>query len=71
MMNSADKEKSEKPSSNFQEETPKGNTPSGNHVVKQPEDRDYTADEPEVKDMAERKENQEQPVNPIKTPPSS
>jgi hypothetical protein len=70
-MNSANKEKSEKPSSNFQEEAPAGKTPSSGHAVKQPEDKEYTKDEPEVKDMAERKENQEQPVNPIKTPPSS
>jgi hypothetical protein len=70
-MNSADKEKSEKPSSNFQEEAPHGKVPSGDHVVKQPEDRDYTKDEPNIENMAERKENQEQPVGPIKTPPSS
>jgi ABC-type uncharacterized transport system involved in gliding motility auxiliary subunit len=70
-MNSAAKEKNERPSSNFQEEAPKGKVPSGDHAVKQPEDEDYTKEEPDFKDIAERKENQEQPVNPIKTPPSS
>jgi hypothetical protein len=70
-MNSKKKETNERPSSNFQEEAPKGKVPSGDHAVKQPEDETYTKDEPEVKDMVERKENQEQPVNPIKTPPSS
>ncbi len=70
-MNNAPKEKNERPSSNFQEEAPKGKVPSGDHVVKQPEDKDYTKDEPDFKDIAKRKENQEQPVNPIKTPPSS
>lgn len=70
-MNSADKEKNEKPSSNFQEESPKGKVPSGDHAVKQPEDEVYTKDEPDFKNVAKRKENQEQPVDPIKTPPSS
>jgi hypothetical protein len=70
-MNNAAKEKNERPSSNFQEEAPKGTVPSGDHAVKQPEDKDYTKEDVDFKDIAKRKENQEQPVNPIKTPPSS
>lgn len=70
-MNNAAKEKNERPSSNLQEEAPKGKVPSGDHAVKQPEDKDYTKEDVDFKDIAQRKENQEQPVNPIKTPPSS
>lgn len=70
-MNSVDKEKNESPSSNFQEEAPKGKVPSGDHAVKHPEDEKYKKTEPDFEHVAERKENQEQPVDPIKTPPSS
>jgi ABC-type uncharacterized transport system involved in gliding motility auxiliary subunit len=70
-MNSAEKEKNQRPSSNFQEEAPKGKVPSGEHAVKQPEDEQYKKDEVDFEDIATKKENQEQPVNPIKTPPSS
>jgi len=68
-MNSAPKKTNEKPSSNFQEETPKGKVPSGDKAVKQPEDKDYTGENADFKNVAKRKETEEQPVNPIKTPP--
>jgi hypothetical protein len=70
-MNSSAKQKNERPSSNFQEEAPKGKVPSGDHAVRQPEDEDYKKTDADFKDIANRKENQEQPVDPIKTPPSS
>lgn len=70
-MNNAPKEKNEHPSSNFQEEAPKGKVPSGDHAVVPTEDKVYDKEEADFGDVAKRKENQEQPVNPIKTPPSS
>jgi hypothetical protein len=70
-MNNAPKKTNENPSSNFQEEAPKGKVPSGDHAVKQPEDKDYIKEDAEFEDMTKRKENQEQPVDPIKSPPSS
>ena len=68
-MNSAAKKTNEKPSSNFQEETPKGKVPEGDKAVKQPEDKDYNKEEAGFKNPAKRRETDEQPVNPIKTPP--
>ena len=40
-----------------------------NKAVIQPEDQEYTQDNPEFKDPAKTKETSEQPVNPIKNPP--
>ena len=68
-MNSEPKKKNEKPSSNFQEETPKGKVPAGDKAVKKPEDKDYTEEDANFKNVAKQKELGEQPVNPIKTPP--
>jgi len=68
-MNSAPKEKSKKPGSNYQEETPKGKVPSGNKAVKKPEDKDYTKDQANFKNIAQKREKEEQPVHPVKTPP--
>jgi len=70
-MNTAHKDKNEKPSSNFQEETPKGKVPSGDHAVKKPEDKDYNEEEADFKNPAKKRETEEQPVNPVKTPPKS
>ena len=70
-MNSAPKKKNDKPSSNFQEETPKGKVPSGDHAVKQPEDKDYNEEEANFKNPSKQRENEEQPVNPVKSPPKS
>ena len=67
-MNSAPKKKNEKPSSNFQEET-KGKVPSGDKAVKKPEDKDYQEEEAGFKNPAKQREQSEQPVNPVKTPP--
>lgn len=69
-MNNEPKKKNERPSSHYQEEMPEGKVPSGNKVVKQPEDTDYDAKDPDFKDMPKRKETDEQPVNSIKTPPT-
>jgi ABC-type uncharacterized transport system involved in gliding motility auxiliary subunit len=68
-MNSEPKKKNEKPSSNFQEEIPKGKVPAGDKAVKKPEDEVYKKEDASFNNMASRKENGEQPVNPIKTPP--
>jgi len=68
-MNTEHKKKNEKPSSNFQEPTPKGKVDEGNKAVKKPEDKDYTEDNPDFKDPAKQREREEQPVDPIKTPP--
>ncbi|HXI01468.1 MAG TPA: hypothetical protein VNI52_14460 [Sphingobacteriaceae bacterium] len=38
-------------------------------AVIKPEDKIYTKEEANFKNIAQRKENQEQPVYPIKTPP--
>ncbi|HEX8609244.1 MAG TPA: hypothetical protein VF679_11445 [Pedobacter sp.] len=69
-MNSASKKTNEKPSSNFQEETPKGKVPEGDKVVKQPEDKDYNKEEAEFRNSAEKREQEEQPVSPVTTPPT-
>jgi hypothetical protein len=68
-MNSEPKKTNEKPSSNFQEEIPEDGVPNGDKVVKKEEDKDYTEDDVNFKDAAERKETSEQPVGPITTPP--
>jgi len=69
-MNTEHTKKSEKPSSNFQEPTPKGKVDEGNKAVKKPEDKDYTKDNPDFKDPTKQREREEQPVDPIKTPPT-
>lgn len=71
MMNSEPKKKNEKPSSNFEEEMPKGTVPEGDKAVKKPEDKEYTEEEADFKNVAKKRENQEQPVHPIKTPPAA
>jgi len=68
-MNSESKETNDKVSSNFQEETPKGGVPEGDNVVKKPEDKDYNKEEAGFKDPAKRRETEEQPVDPVKSPP--
>ncbi|TDQ06890.1 hypothetical protein [Pedobacter metabolipauper] len=68
-MNSEPKKKNEKPSSNFQEEAPKGKVPAGDKAVKQAEDKDYTEEEADFKNPAKKREQSEQPVHPVKNPP--
>lgn len=68
-MNTEPKKKNEKPSSNFEEPTPKGKVDQGDKAVKKPEDKDYTRDNPEFKNPAKQRELDEQPVNPIKKSP--
>ena len=69
-MNSEPKKKNERPSSNFEEEIPKDQVPEGEKAVRKEEDKDYNEEDVDFKDAAERKETQEQPVDPIKTPPT-
>ena len=66
---SGPKKTSDKPGSNYEEEIPKDREPVDHRTVKQPEDEVYTKDEPHYKDPATQRENDEQPVNPIKDPP--
>lgn len=68
-MNNEPKKKSEKPGSNFEEPTPKGKVDQGGKVVKKPEDKDYTQENPDFKDPAKQREREEQPVDPIKQAP--
>jgi hypothetical protein len=70
-MNNAKKKTNERPDSNYKEEVPEDGVPSGNHAVVRPEDKDYEAKDADMSDAAARKETNEQPVNPIKTPPAS
>ena len=70
-MNQDPKKKNEKPSSNFEELTPKGKVDEGDKAVKKPEDKDYTKDEPQFKDPAKKRERSEQPVDPIKKAPKN
>ncbi|MFP5079706.1 hypothetical protein [Pedobacter sp. JCM 36344] len=69
-MNSEPKKTNETPGSNYCEETPKGKVPEGDKAVKQPEDEDYNKEEAGFKNPAKKRETEEQPVNPIKTPPT-
>lgn len=41
----------------------------GHKSIVKTEDKEYHADEPHKENIAKRYENEEQPVNPIKTPP--
>ncbi len=40
-----------------------------NEAVVKPEDKVYTRDEPNLPNPAKRRETEEQPVHPLKTPP--
>ncbi len=42
---------------------------NGHESVVKKRDKDYHANEPEQEDIAKKRENEEQPVKPIKTPP--
>ena len=68
-MNSEPKKKNDNPGSNYREEIPKGKVPSGDKVVKQPEDKTYTEEEANFKNPAKKREESEQPVHPVKQPP--
>lgn len=68
-MNSAPKKTNEKPSSNYQEEVPKGKVPAGDKAVKKAEDEDYNQEEADFKNPAKKREQSEQPVHSVKTPP--
>ncbi|MES2456727.1 MAG: hypothetical protein V4594_14335 [Bacteroidota bacterium] len=68
-MNSAPKKTNEKPSSNYREEVPKGKVPAGDKAVKKAEDKDYNQEEADFKNPAKKREQEEQPVHSVKTPP--
>lgn len=42
-----------------------------NEAVVKPEDKVYTRNEPDLRDPAERRETEEQPVHPITKPPKA
>lgn len=69
-MNSEPKKTSDNPSSNIKEEVPKGKVPAGDKVVKKPEDKDYRKEEAGFKNPAKKREQEEQPVHPIKNAPA-
>lgn len=71
MMNSEPKKKNQSPSSNYQEEIPKGKVPVGDKAVKQPEDKDYREEEANFKNPAKKREEGEQPVHPVKKAPKA
>lgn len=68
-MNSEPKKKNEKPGSNYLEEVPKDKVPAGDKAVKKPEDKDYRKEEANFKNPAKKREQEEQPVHPIKKAP--
>ncbi|MFD2148004.1 hypothetical protein [Mucilaginibacter antarcticus] len=52
-------------------DTPTDRPNDNGHKSKvRPEDRQYDADQPHGGDIATKREREEQPVNPIKTPPA-
>lgn len=69
-MNEEHKKKNEKPSSNFEEVTPRDKVDKGDKAVKKPEDKDYTKDEASLKKSPKQRETEEQPVDPIKKAPN-
>ncbi|MBC7416637.1 MAG: hypothetical protein H7325_00590 [Pedobacter sp.] len=66
---SGPKKTSDKPGSTYENELPKDREPTDYKTVKKPEDTHYTKEEPHYKDPAKQRENDEQPVNPIKEAP--
>jgi hypothetical protein len=42
----------------------------GNETVVHSEDKDYNAEEPHGDNIAKKRENEEQPVSPVKNPPN-
>ncbi len=56
-MNSEPKKKNEKPSSNFEEEFPKGKVPAGDKAVKKPEDKDYNKEDVDFDNIASQERN--------------
>ncbi|MDN3586478.1 hypothetical protein QWY86_07375 [Pedobacter aquatilis] len=62
------KEKSDKPGSNYEEEVPKGREPIDNKTVRKP--NDSSPQKPaKTQNPAKQRENEEQPVHPIKKAP--
>lgn len=63
------KEKSTQPGSNYEEEVPKGRAPKDHKTVRQPNDTEPVKP-PKTENPAEQRENEEQPVHPIKKAPN-
>lgn len=70
-MNSEPKKKNDSPASNYQEEIPEDNIPAGDKVVKKPEDEDYNREEANFENPAKKREEEEQPVHPVKKAPKA
>ncbi|MNL14088.1 hypothetical protein D3C87_1350180 [compost metagenome] len=68
-MSNTPKKKNEKPGSNYLEEVPKDKVPAGNKAVKKAEDKDYNREEANFKNPAKKREEEEQPVHPVKKAP--
>lgn len=68
-MNNTPKKKSDKPGSNYLEEVPKDKVPAGNKAVKKTEDKDYNREDANFKNPAKKREQEEQPVHPVKKAP--
>lgn len=62
------KVKSDKPGSNYEEEVPKGREPVDNKTVRKPNDTS-SPKPPKTNNPAKKRENEEQPVHPIKEEP--
>jgi len=63
------KEKSGKPGSNYEEEVPKGREPVDHKTVRKPNDS-LPNKAPKTKEPAKQREQEEQPVQPIKKAPT-
>ncbi|WP_231463082.1 hypothetical protein [Pedobacter sp. Leaf132] len=65
---SGKKEKSDKPGSNYEQEVPKGREPVDNKTVRKA--NDSSPQKPvKTEEPAKKRENEEQPVHPIKEAP--
>ncbi|MCX2575539.1 hypothetical protein [Pedobacter sandarakinus] len=62
------KETNDNPGSNYQEEVPKGREPVDHKTVRKENDTDPVRP-PKTEDPAAQRENEEQPVHPIKKAP--
>ncbi len=65
---SGPKKTSDKPGSNYQEEVPKGREPVDHKTIRKPNDS-IPNKPPRTNHPAEQRENEEQPVYPIKEAP--
>ncbi len=66
---SGPKEKSKKPGSNYEQEIPEGREPSDHKTVRNDKDKSSPNKPPKFKNPAKQREQEEQPVQPIKKAP--